>query len=110
MYHKHLNQQVRRIARPEVSSRRVIGEAAPERFFVRENGVTFELSFDEESGAARDYRFVEVNPAFAKQTGLSDAEGRWMRTCAIVTPPAIRTVSAGTLLSAGDFILQQSPS
>ncbi len=26
-----------------------------------------------------DYRFLEVNPAFERQTGLSNATGRWMR-------------------------------
>jgi PAS domain S-box-containing protein len=30
-------------------------------------------------GRAIDYRFIEVNAAFAQQTGLADAEGRWMR-------------------------------
>ena len=30
-------------------------------------------------GRAEDYRFLEVNPAFARQTGLDDAAGRWMR-------------------------------
>ena len=40
------------------------------------------LSLDETTGAARDYRFLEVNPAFAKQTGLADAEGRWMHDLA----------------------------
>lgn len=29
-----------------------------------------------------DYRFVETNPAFASQTGLADANGRWMRELA----------------------------
>ena len=40
-----------------------------------------ELRFDA-AGRAADYRFVEVNPAFAGQTGLADAEGRWMRDLA----------------------------
>jgi PAS domain S-box-containing protein len=31
---------------------------------------------------AVDYRFLEVNPAFVAQTGLSDATGRWMRDLA----------------------------
>jgi PAS domain S-box-containing protein len=35
----------------------------------------FELLYDEQ-GAAVDYRFVEVNPAFARQTGLTDAPGK----------------------------------
>jgi 23S rRNA (cytosine1962-C5)-methyltransferase len=47
VYHKHLNLQVRRTARDEVSPGLVAGQAAPERFLVRENGMTFELSFDE---------------------------------------------------------------
>lgn len=32
------------------------------------------------AGRAVDYRFVEVNPAFARQTGLDDAVGRAMRS------------------------------
>jgi len=30
-------------------------------------------------GVAVDYRFKEVNPAFARHTGLADAQGKWMR-------------------------------
>ncbi|WP_421992018.1 HWE histidine kinase domain-containing protein [Roseococcus sp.] len=37
-----------------------------------------EVAFDAE-GMARDYRFLEVNPAFVTQTGLTDAVGRSMR-------------------------------
>jgi PAS domain S-box-containing protein len=40
-----------------------------------------ELKFDEH-GSPRDYRFVEVNDAFAKQTGLKDATGKWIRDLA----------------------------
>ncbi|WP_339035180.1 GAF domain-containing protein [Bradyrhizobium symbiodeficiens] len=40
-----------------------------------------EVTFDT-SGAATDYRFLEINPAFARQTGLIDAEGKWMRELA----------------------------
>ena len=29
-----------------------------------------------------DYRFLDANPAFARQTGLADAKGRWMRDLA----------------------------
>jgi PAS domain S-box-containing protein len=36
-----------------------------------------ELRFDGER--AVDYRFVEVNPAFGRLTGLSQVAGRWMR-------------------------------
>ena len=31
------------------------------------------------AGRAVDYRFVEVNPAFERQTGIAAALGRWMR-------------------------------
>lgn len=39
-----------------------------------------EMRFDGDRAA--DYRFVEVNPAFAGQTGLADARGKWMRELA----------------------------
>lgn len=46
-YHKVLRRQVRRTARPETSPQLVLGEAAPERFPVRENSLSIELSFAE---------------------------------------------------------------
>jgi len=46
-YHKILNRQVRRTTMAETSPQRVSGEVAPERFTIRENGVAFELSFNE---------------------------------------------------------------
>ncbi len=45
-YHKILNRQIRRAKAEETSSKRVLGEPAPERFAVRENGVQFELSLE----------------------------------------------------------------
>ncbi|MDO3441375.1 sensor histidine kinase [Agrobacterium sp. V1] len=39
-----------------------------------------ELKFDGERPV--DYRFIEINPAFASQTGLTDAHGKWMRDLA----------------------------
>jgi len=47
VYHKVLRRQVHRTARPETSPQLVLGEAAPERFPVRENSLGFELSFAE---------------------------------------------------------------
>ncbi len=44
-YHKTLTRQVRRAAQVEASPQLALGEAAPERFTVRENGLQFELSF-----------------------------------------------------------------
>ena len=46
-YHKILNRQVRRTATTVASPQLVLGEAAPERFAIRENGVKIELSFGE---------------------------------------------------------------
>jgi PAS domain S-box-containing protein len=40
-----------------------------------------ELAFAAD-GTPRDYKFVEVNAAFVKQTGLVDAVGKWMRDLA----------------------------
>jgi 23S rRNA (cytosine1962-C5)-methyltransferase len=47
VYHKLLSRQVRRTSPAEASPRLVAGEAVPPRFAVRENGASFELSFDE---------------------------------------------------------------
>ena len=40
-----------------------------------------EMAFDQ-AGRPRDYKFIEVNAAFAEQTGLVDAGGKWMRELA----------------------------
>jgi PAS domain S-box-containing protein len=42
-----------------------------------------EVAFDA-AGQATDYRFIETNPAFEQQTGLSNAVGKWMRALAPV--------------------------
>ncbi len=47
VYHKTLSRQVRRTSAAESSPLLVRGQAAPERFLIRENGVQFELSFTE---------------------------------------------------------------
>jgi len=54
---------------------RILADSIDEGFCI------VELIFDA-SGAAVDYRFVEVNPAFERQTGLMDATGRLMRDLA----------------------------
>jgi 23S rRNA (cytosine1962-C5)-methyltransferase len=46
-YHKILSRQMRRTAAAEASPQPVWGEAAPERFEICENGVRFELGFNE---------------------------------------------------------------
>lgn len=40
-----------------------------------------EVAFDA-SDKATDYRFLEINPAFPRQTGLAEASGKWMRELA----------------------------
>lgn len=46
-YHKRLDRRVRETKTEQVSPQLVLGEAAPERFTTRENGLQFELSFTE---------------------------------------------------------------
>jgi 23S rRNA (cytosine1962-C5)-methyltransferase len=46
-YHKVLRREVRSRATAELSPALVLGEAAPERFVIHENGARFELSFAE---------------------------------------------------------------
>jgi signal transduction histidine kinase/ActR/RegA family two-component response regulator len=40
-----------------------------------------EMKYDRD-GAPVDYKFVEINPAFAGETGLTEAQGKWMRELA----------------------------
>lgn len=46
-YHKRLDRRVRETKTAQASPQLVLGDAAPERFTVRENGLEFELSFTE---------------------------------------------------------------
>lgn len=63
-------------ARQESESRfRTLFESMDEGYCV------VEMIFDEESNPI-DYRFLEVNPAFERQTGISGARGRLMREIA----------------------------
>ena len=47
VYHKTLNRNVRGAGVAEASPKLLFGEAAPERFSIRENGLNFEMSFSE---------------------------------------------------------------
>jgi 23S rRNA (cytosine1962-C5)-methyltransferase len=47
LYHKRLDRQVRRSNPEDASPRLVSGPAAPQPFVMRENGVAYELSFEE---------------------------------------------------------------
>ncbi len=47
VYHKTLFRHVRRTTTAETSPQLASGDAAPERFAIRENGVKFEMSFNE---------------------------------------------------------------
>jgi len=48
---------------------------------MEEGFCTVEVLFDEKNNPV-DYRFLEINPAFEKQTGLEDAKGKLMRQLA----------------------------
>jgi PAS domain S-box-containing protein len=48
---------------------------------IDEGFCTIEVLFDEHDNPV-DYRFLEVNPSFEKQTGIKDAQGRRMREIA----------------------------
>lgn len=47
VYHKRLDRHVRKSSVPAASSELAIGERAQERFMIRENGIHYELSFQE---------------------------------------------------------------
>ena len=46
-YHRLLSREVRKSGIATASAHRVLGQTAPERFAIRENGLRFEMSFDE---------------------------------------------------------------
>jgi PAS domain S-box-containing protein len=48
---------------------------------IDEGFCVIEVAFDHD-GTATDYRFLETNPAFEHQTGLANANGKWMRSLA----------------------------
>jgi len=79
-YHKILNRQVRRESTAETSPQFMLGETAPERFTVRENGVEFELSFNEGYSVGlfldqRDNRRRLLTGQVAKDFALFEAGG-----------------------------------
>ena len=47
VYHKTLSRHVRGASAADTSPQLALGEAAPDRFTIRENGIQFELSFNE---------------------------------------------------------------
>ncbi|MGE0765731.1 MAG: GAF domain-containing protein [Hyphomicrobiaceae bacterium] len=61
------------------SARRLADERYRSLFDSLDSGFCIiEIAFDG-LDKAKDYRFLEVNAAFAHQTGLVDAQGKWMR-------------------------------
>jgi PAS domain S-box-containing protein len=74
--------RVHEIARRDRDSLRESEEQYRLLFSSMEEGFcTIELKFDENNTAV-DYRFLEVNHAFERQTGLKEAKGKWMRQLA----------------------------
>ena len=66
--------------RVQAQEARITSEARYQHLFnaVDAGLCVFEMRFADD-GTAEDYRFLEVNTAFATHTGLNDAQGRWMR-------------------------------
>lgn len=93
-HHQLITRQVQRSAPGETSPRRVLGEAAPERFHIRENGVAFELSLNEGNSVGlfldqRDNRrrfltgHVGANfPLFNKSAAGTEVLNAFAYTCA----------------------------
>ncbi|WP_312224198.1 sensor histidine kinase [Rhizobium rhizoryzae] len=66
----------------EIERKRHESEEQYQRLFeaIEDGFCIVEMKFD--GDVAVDYRFIEINPAFAAQTGLVDAHGKWMRDLA----------------------------
>ena len=72
---ERIENQAAALARESEARYRTLFETLIEGF------CTIEMIFDA-SGKPVDYRFLEINPAFEKQTGLRNAEGKLMRDLA----------------------------
>ena len=77
-YHKILSRQIRRSTTTEASPQLVFGEAAPERFEILENGVRYEMSFNEGYSVGlfldqRDNRRRFLNGHVAADFSLTDS-------------------------------------
>ncbi len=82
---------------------RVFGERYRTLFnSIDEGFCIFEMLYDEQ-GAPVDYRFLEVNPTFEKQTGLEAAVGKTM-TELVPTSSPHRVAGYGKVASSGESI------
>lgn len=85
VYHKLLSRKIRGVAPAEASPQLILGDPAPEKFIIRENGVDFETSFREGYSVGlfldqRDNRrrFLTgyVAPGFSLQPKVQDQESK----------------------------------
>ncbi len=56
----------------------------------------------DDAGAAVDYRFLETNPAFVRQSGLEGAEGRTLRELLPEADPAARIATFAAVAESGE--------
>jgi len=111
-YHKTLSRQVRRTSVAEVSPQPVLGEAAPERFVIRENGVQYEMSFSEGYSVGlfldqRDNRrrlltgHVAADFSLPKQS--SEAPCEWLNVFAYTCGFSVCAAKAGARVTSLDL-------
>ncbi len=100
-YHKILSRQVRQKVKVEASPRLVLGEPAPNRFTVMENGLKFELSFEEGYSVGlfldqRDNRRRLLRNHVAAGFSLSSVPGDMPRPHLQNAPPRVLNAFAYT--------------
>ena len=113
LYHKTLSRHVRRTTTAETSPQLVSGDAAPERFVIRENGVKFEMSFNEGYSVGlfldqRDNRRRFLTSHVAAGFSLFDSSDRSAGDQLLTRPPATLSPSDGERDGVRGFPLFQS--
>lgn len=96
VYHKVLNRNVRTAGVADASPKLLLGTAAPERFVMRENGLSFEMSFNEGYSVGlfldqRDNRRRLLVNHVAADFGGWSAEPRSARTETALQPDVLNT-------------------
>jgi 23S rRNA (cytosine1962-C5)-methyltransferase len=114
-YHKILKLQVHNTSPARLAPHLVLGEAAPERFEIRENGVRFELSFNEGYSVGlfldqRDNRrrFLTGHvaagfPLWTRSAGLSSGTPEFLNTFAYTCGFSVCSASAGVCTTSLDL-------
>jgi 23S rRNA (cytosine1962-C5)-methyltransferase len=107
-YHKILSRQVRRLTTAEAAPQLVLGEAAPERFDILENGVRYEMGFTEGYSVGlfldqRDNRRRFLTGHVAAHFALADSRSQILNCFAYTCGFSVAAAKAGARATSLDL-------